>query len=105
MRVYRRLLEAGIEILEYNRTMLHLKTMVVDGRWFTVGTTNFDNRSFAHNEENNTCGYDEALAKQLHEMFEDDVSGADRLDLETWKRRGLWRRAQEVVAAFFEEQI
>jgi cardiolipin synthase len=105
VRVYGRLLEAGIEILEYNHTMLHLKTMVVDGKWFTIGTTNFDNRSFAHNEENNTCGYDADVAGQLHRMFEDDVKGCDRLDLQTWKRRGLWIRAQEVVAAFFEEQI
>ena len=105
VRVYGRLLEAGVEILEYNRTMLHLKTMVVDGLWFTIGTTNFDNRSFAHNEENNTCGYDKALARQLHDMFERDVSGCQRLDLATWRRRGLWRRAQEVVAAFLEEQI
>jgi cardiolipin synthase len=105
VRVYGRLLEAGIEILEYNRTMLHLKTMVVDGRWFTIGTTNFDNRSFAHNEENNTCGYDEGIARQLHDMFERDVSGCERLTLAQWKKRGLWRRAQEVVAAFLEEQI
>jgi len=105
VRVYGRLLEAGIEILEYNHTMLHLKTMVVDGKWFTIGTTNFDNRSFAHNEENNTCGYDATLARQLHGMFEKDAAGCERLDLETWRRRGLWRRAQEVVAAFFEEQI
>ena len=93
VRVYGRLLEAGIEILEYNHTMLHLKTMVVDGKWFTIGTTNFDNRSFAHNEENNTCGYDAALAQQLHEMFERDAQGCERLDLQTWRRRGLWRRA------------
>ena len=105
VRVYGRLLEAGIEILEYNRTMLHHKTMVVDGRWFTIGTTNFDNRSFAHNEENNICGYDEAVARELHEMFERDTSGCDRLTLQRWKKRGLWRKTQEVVAAFLEEQI
>jgi cardiolipin synthase len=105
VRVYGRLLAAGIEILEYNRTMLHHKTMVVDGRWFTIGTTNFDNRSFAHNEENNTCGYDEGVARQLHEMFERDTAGCDRLTLERWKKRGLWRKTQEVVAAFLEEQI
>ena len=85
--------------------MLHLKTMVVDGKWFTIGTTNFDNRSFAHNEENNTCGFDAAVAGQFHQMFEDDVKGSERIGLETWKRRGLWRRAQEVLAAFSEEQI
>jgi len=103
--VYGRLLEAGIEILEYNRTMLHHKTMVVDGRWFTIGTTNFDNRSFSHNDENNTCGYDEEIARQLHGMFERDMAGCDRLTLEQWKKRGLWRKTQELVAAFLEEQI
>jgi cardiolipin synthase len=105
VRVYGRLLEAGIEILEYNKTMLHLKTMVVDDRWFTIGTTNFDPRSFAHNEENNTCGYDEPIARQLEEMFERDIAGCKRLTLAQWKKRGLWRKTQEVVAAFFEEQI
>ena len=64
VRLYGPLLEAGIEILEFNRTMLHQKTMVVDARWATVGTTNFDNRSFAHNEENNVCVYDAAWARR-----------------------------------------
>ncbi len=54
-RLFGRLLAAGIEIQEFNRTMLHHKTMVVDGRWVTLGTANFDNRSFAHNEESNVC--------------------------------------------------
>jgi len=77
---------------------------VVDGAWFTIGTTNFDTRSFAHNEENNTCGYDKTLARKLHDMFDRDISGCVRLDLESWKRRGLWERAQELLAAFLEEQ-
>ena len=55
VRLFGRLLAADIEIQEFNRTMLHQKTMVVDRRWVTVGTTNFDNRSFAHNEESNVC--------------------------------------------------
>jgi cardiolipin synthase A/B len=105
VRVYGRLLEAGVEILEYNRTMMHLKTMVVDGKWFTIGTTNFDNRSFAHNEENNTCGYDPALAQQLHDMFERDAESCERVDLQSWQRRGLLRKAKEVFAALGEEQI
>ena len=76
VRLYGPLLEAGIEILEFNRTMLHQKTMVVDARWATVGTTNFDNRSFAHNEENNVCVYDAAWARRLHDIFLDDVADA-----------------------------
>ena len=52
--------------------MLHQKTMVVDGVWSTVGTTNFDSRSFAHNEENNVCVCDSDLAKKLEAIFVED---------------------------------
>jgi cardiolipin synthase A/B len=104
VRLFGPLLRAGIEILEYNQTMLHHKTMVVDSIWATVGTTNFDNRSFAHNEENNVCCHDGGFARRLHEMFEADISGCDRVNLASWKRRGLWQRAQEVLAALLEEQ-
>ncbi len=104
VRLFGRLLEAGIEIQEYNRTMLHHKTMVVDRRWITVGTTNFDNRSFAHNEESNVNAFDTGLASHLHASFEDDLGGCERLALEHWQRRGAWARLQEFVAAFLQEQ-
>lgn len=82
VRLYKRLLDAGIEILEYNHTMLHHKTMVVDGVWVTVGTTNFDNRSFAHNEESNLCVFDRVLARELERIFEADARTCDRVDRE-----------------------
>jgi cardiolipin synthase A/B len=104
IRLFGPLLRAGIEILEYNRAMLHHKTMVVDALWATVGTTNFDNRSFAHNEESNVCCCERSFAGALHEMFEADTAGCDRVELEAWKRRGVWQRTQEVFAAFLEEQ-
>jgi cardiolipin synthase len=104
IRLFGPLLRAGIDILEYNRTMLHHKTMVVDSRWATIGTTNFDNRSFAHNEENNVCCCEHAFARSLHEMFEADIEACERVELAAWKRRGLWQRTQEVFAAFLEEQ-
>jgi cardiolipin synthase len=104
VRLFGPLLRAGIELLEFNRTMLHHKTMVVDALWATVGTTNFDNRSFAHNEENNVCCYDRAFARRFHEMFESDMSGCDRVDLARWNRRGIRERIEELLAAFLEEQ-
>jgi cardiolipin synthase len=104
VRLFGRLLEAGIEIQEFNRTMLHQKTMVVDGRWVTLGTTNFDNRSFAHNEESNVCIYDRALAEQLHTIFLDDLGGCEQVMIERWRKRGAWVRAQEIVAAVLQEQ-
>ncbi|HEX5473508.1 MAG TPA: phospholipase D-like domain-containing protein [Vicinamibacterales bacterium] len=105
IRLYGPLLRAGVVILEFDRTMLHHKTMVVDARWATVGTTNFDNRSFAHNEENNVCCYDEAIARQLHDTFEQDIESCQRVTLEAWNRRGVVRRASGIAASFLQDQI
>ena len=105
VRLYGRLLEAGIQILEFNRTMLHQKTMVVDAHWATVGTTNFDNRSFAHNEENNVCVYDTGWAQRLHDIFLEDVGGCDRVTMEAWRQRGIVAKTMEVVASLVQDQI
>ena len=104
VRLYGRLLEADIEILEFNRTMLHQKTMVIDGLWGTIGTTNFDNRSFAHNEESNVCFFDRTLAGELHQTFLKDVDGCDAITIDGWRRRGLWPRLQETAASVMQEQ-
>jgi cardiolipin synthase len=104
VRLYGPLLRAGIPILEYNRTMMHQKTMVVDGVWATIGTTNFDNRSFSHNDENNVCVYDPAWAQALQQVFLDDVPACDRVTLDAWRRRGLAERLGEFAASFLEEQ-
>jgi len=105
VRLYRRSLEAGVEILEFNRTFLHHKTMVVDGVWVTVGTTNFDNRSFAHNEENNVCVYDTNLAGELERIFLADMTACRRVDLQSWRRRGPFAKIQEIIASVLQEQI
>ena len=70
----------------------------------TVGTTNFDNRSFSHNEESNVCCHDERLAGQLNRTFEADMGGCTEVTYEMWKRRGIVMRAGEVLASFLEEQ-
>jgi len=105
IRLYGALLEAGVELLEYNRTMLHHKTMVVDRLWATVGTTNFDSRSFAHNEENNVCVCDAAVARQLNEIFEHDANVCDRIDLDTWRSRPLLDKALQALASFVQDQV
>ena len=105
VRLYGRLLHAGIKIYEFERTLLHQKTMMVDGVWGTVGTTNFDSRSFAHNEESNICFHDAALVEEMQDTFTDDLRFCTRVNVETWRKRGLFARAQEFVAAFFQEQV
>jgi cardiolipin synthase len=102
---YGRLLEAGVEIYEYMPTMMHQKTMVVDGIWSTVGTTNFDNRSFALDEESNVCIYDRRFAEQLESIFLDDLKHCERVTLDQWRRRGLKTRIFGFTCLFLKEQI
>ena len=105
VRMYGVLLEAGVEILEYDPTLLHHKTMVVDDVWVTIGTTNFDSRSFAHNEESNVCVFDQTLAVELAGIFEADTRRCTRVTLEDWRRRGWFWKLQELIAAFLTEQV
>ena len=105
VRLYGPLLKAGIAIYEYNHTMLHQKTMVVDGVWSTVGTTNFDSRSFAHNEENNGCWMDRTLAAQLEEIFLEDMAGCDQMTLEKWRRRPLLYKVVQNTVSLLQEQV
>ena len=105
VRLYGPLLKEGIEIYEYNHTMLHQKTMVVDGVWSTVGTTNFDSRSFAHNEENNVCVCDAALAKKLEEIFVSDITGCDPVTLEAWQKRPIMHKVVQGVVSLLQEQV
>jgi cardiolipin synthase len=105
IRLYGPLLRAGIHILEYNKTFLHQKTMVVDGLWVSVGTTNFDNRSFAHNEETSICVSDAELAGLMEQTFFTDMRACDRVELEAWQKRGLWTKSLETIASLLEAQV
>ena len=105
VRLYGKLLEAGVEIYEYRPTMLHQKTMVVDGVWATVGTTNFDNRSFALSEETNICLHDPTLVQQLRTIFDADLALCERIELAGWKRRGAWQQIKEMLASLIENQV
>jgi cardiolipin synthase len=105
IRRYGRLLEAGVEIYEFEPTVLHQKTMVVDRTWATIGTANFDNRSFALNEETNLCFHDPTIAGQLREIFVADLARCRRVNLERWRGRGSWQRGQELFASLIEDQL
>jgi cardiolipin synthase A/B len=105
VRLYGRLLAAGVEIYEYEPTMLHQKYMVCDGLWTTVGTTNFDNRSFALNDENNVCVYDAGFAAQFEEIFRKDLGRSRRVTLDGWRARGLWQKTTELFASLLRDQV
>jgi cardiolipin synthase len=105
VRLFGRLLEMDIPILEYNRSMMHHKVMVVDSRWVTIGSTNFDARSFAHNEESNVCLYDPGVARDMERVFHEDARICEPVSLQAWRRRGVVERAGEVVAFLLEDQV
>jgi cardiolipin synthase len=105
VRHYGPLLEAGIEILEFHETLLHQKTLVVDGVWVSEGTSNFDSRSFAHNEENLVCVHDRELARRWYDIFFADAKRCEPVRFEAWRHRGAWARVQELIAAFLTEQV
>jgi cardiolipin synthase len=92
------LLQAGIEIYEYRSGLLHAKTMVIDGVWATIGSTNLDNVSFAVNDELNAIIYNRAVAQRLAQVFEEDLAHAHRITYEAWKDRGLTERLIELLA-------
>ena len=104
-RLYGPLLKHGIEIYEYNRTMLHHKYMVCDGVWSTVGTTNFDNRAFALNDENNVCLHDRRVAAEFESIFANDLTACVKVELGEWRRRGIMTKAAEVFVSFLKEQV
>ena len=92
------LLRAGVEIYEYRPALLHAKTMVVDGTFATVGSTNLDRRSFAMNDELNVAVYDRGIAAALDRAFNADIAAARILTYEAWARRPLKGRVFEVLS-------
>ena len=100
-----RLLEAGVEVYEYRAALLHAKTMVVDSRWATVGSTNLDRRSFALNDEINLVVYDEAIAHRLERIFEADLARSRRITYEGWRNRSMMSRFLEFLALPVRDQM
>jgi cardiolipin synthase A/B len=92
---YERLLQQGIEIYEYQPTMMHAKVLVVDGIWSMFGSANFDNRSLELNDELNVAVSSRDLAWRFLEDFEQDLKSATRISLAEWRRRSLLQKARE----------
>jgi cardiolipin synthase len=102
---YGALLEAGIAIYEYQPTMYHTKVMIVDDLWVSVGSTNFDSRSFRLNDEANLNVLDPDLAAELAGHFAEDKARSRRVTLEAWRARPWREKAQERLAAMLRSQL
>jgi cardiolipin synthase len=99
------LLEAGVEIYEYQPTMYHCKVLVVDDLWVSVGSTNFDERSFKLNGEANLNVLDAAFARRQVEVFFQDRARSRRVTLEQWKNRPWKERLLERAANLIGAQL
>ncbi len=95
---YEQLLEAGIEVHEYDGPMMHAKTAVIDGVWSTVGSSNLDFRSLLHNDEANAVILGKRFGQQMQQMFERDLQRSETIELEAWRRRPPMQRLQEQTA-------
>ena len=95
---YRALLDAGVELYEYERTMLHTKTVSIDGRWSIIGSANFDKRSFELNNEVLLVVDDGSFARCLDESFEGDLAQSRRIALDDVRERPLPQRTASRLA-------
>jgi cardiolipin synthase len=103
--LYDALLEAGVRVYEFQPTLLHQKIVVVDEIWSHVGSTNFDARSLALNEEIGVGVLDKATAAELKRAFQQDLRHCRELELEQWRRRPIYDRAFERFAYLLHEQL
>jgi cardiolipin synthase len=103
--LYEGLMRAGVHIYEFMPTLIHQKIVVIDGIWSHVGSTNFDSRSLALNEEVGVGVCDEKIAAELKAAFMDDLRHCKALRLEEWVRRPVHRKAFESLAYLVHDQI
>jgi cardiolipin synthase A/B len=99
------LLAAGVRMAEYQPTMFHVKSLVVDSLLVSVGSTNFDNRSFSINDEANLNVLDPAFAKQQETIFDEDWKHAKEISLQKWQNRPLTDKAAGKVADLIGGQL
>ena len=94
------MLAAGAEMYEYDATMYHCKVFIVDGLLVSVGSTNWDPRSFGLNDEANLNVYDTAFARRQEEVFRQDLAKSRRVTLAQWQARPWREKLMERLASF-----
>lgn len=102
---YGKLLEGGVKIFEYQPTMIHEKTMVIDGQFCMFGSSNIDARSSEINEELDVVVYDAKFGREMESLFEKDLAQARQYTLEDFRKRSLWERATEWLMIPFRSQF
>ena len=99
------LLKAGVEMHEYEPTMFHNKMLIVDQEMVSVGSTNFDLRSFRLNDEASLNVYDTAFARRMTEVFEEDLKHTKRYTYESWEKRPMKEKFMETFVLPIKSQL
>ncbi|MGI8819548.1 MAG: phospholipase D-like domain-containing protein [Chthoniobacterales bacterium] len=102
---YGKMLEGGVKIFEYQPTMIHAKTMVADGIFAMIGSSNLDGRSSEINEELDLVVYDGRFGRGMEQAFEKDLAQSKEYTLDDFKKRSTWERITEWVAIPFRSQL
>src|SRR5207237_7608463 len=92
---YDQLLQCGVRIWEFSPTMLHAKSLTIDARWSSIGSVNFDNRSFQLQDEATLCVASESFTATLDDQFERDLARSEEIELERWRGRPLRAKVNE----------
>lgn len=103
--VYEELLDCGVRVFEYQPTMLHAKSLSIDDAWAAVGSVNFDNRSFALNDEATLCVQSVDFAEQLDAQFARDLKRAEEIQPGRWNGRGTGHRMLEAAARLARREL
>jgi cardiolipin synthase len=103
--VYEELLECGVGIHEYEPTMLHAKCMVIDGCWASVGTANFDNRSFQLNDELSLSVFDGDVASRLSDVFANDLEHSEQIEPDKWRQRSPSQKLREAITVPMRREL
>ncbi|MEO7317837.1 MAG: phospholipase D-like domain-containing protein [Chthoniobacteraceae bacterium] len=99
------LLRRGVKIHEFLPTMYHCKAMIIDGLWTSVGSANFDNRSFRLNDEANLNVIDRGIATVETRSFEEDKARSHEVTYDEWQQRPAWQKLTDASAALFRSQL
>ena len=102
---YKDLLEAGVKIYERQDGILHSKTLVVDGVWSIIGSSNFDHRSVLFNDEVDAVVLGNDTGAQLRSLFQADLEHANPIDLQEWKKRGALTKLREKFWRLWENLL
>jgi cardiolipin synthase len=104
-RSYQRMLESGVRVFEYQQAKLHAKVITIDGIWANVGSSNFENRSLSLNDEINMSMHHPSVVAELERHFHDDLAVSQELDIQSWRRRPLGKRAQEYATDLIRQSV